>query len=79
MLAREHAADVTHSLQDFRAERLGPLELARLVGVVEDQRMKVAVAGVEDIGDAQPVARSSVASAAEPRQIALRGIVPSMQ
>jgi hypothetical protein len=29
-------------------------ELAGLVGVVEDERMQVAVAGVEDVGDPSP-------------------------
>ena len=52
VLAGQHAADLDAEAQDVGAERLGPLQLARLVGVVEDQRMQIAVAGVEDVGDA---------------------------
>ena len=55
MLAGEHAADLDAELEDIRAECLRSLELARLVGVVENQRVQIAVAGVEDVGDAQPV------------------------
>src|SRR5205814_8473222 len=47
------APDLDAELQDLRPELLGPLQLARLVGVVQDQRMQVAVAGVKHIGDAQ--------------------------
>ena len=57
VLAGQHAADLDAEPQDVGAERLGPLELAGLVGVVEDQRMQIAVAGVEDVGDAQAVLR----------------------
>ena len=54
MLARQHAAHGDAEPQDIGAEGLGRLQLARLVGVIEDQRMKVAVAGVEHVGDAEP-------------------------
>ena len=53
VLAGEHAADLDAQPQDLGAERLGPLELARRVGVVEDQRVQIAVAGMEHVGDAQ--------------------------
>ena len=80
VLAGQHAADLDAEPQDVGAERLGALQLARLVGVVEDQRMQVAVAGVEDVGDAQAVAAPTsalirVSTSAE----LLRGMVPSMQ
>src|SRR5438105_3567140 len=55
VLAGQHAADLDAELQNVRAEFFGALELTRLVGVVEDERMQIAVAGVEDIGDAQLV------------------------
>ncbi len=55
MLAGEHAADLDAEPEDVGAERLGRLDLARDVRVVEDQRVQVAVAGVEDVGDAQAV------------------------
>src|SRR5258708_25732014 len=55
VLAGEDAADLDAEAQDIGAERLGALELARLVGIVKDQRMEVAVAGMNDVGDAQPI------------------------
>src|SRR3546814_10551746 len=63
MLAGQHAADLDAELQDVGAEVLRLLQLARLVGVVEDERMQVAVAGVKDVGDAQAVARAELAHA----------------
>ena len=65
VLAGQHAADRDAEPQDVGAERLGPLDLAGLVGVVEDERVQIAVAGMEHIGDAQPVLRRQVA---DPRQ-----------
>src|SRR5262249_10946643 len=40
MLAGEHAAHLDAIAQDVRAEFLGALELARVVGIIEDQRME---------------------------------------
>ena len=80
VLAGQHAADLDAEPQDVGAECLGALDLARLVGVVEDQRVQIAVAGMKDIGDAQARMRSDNSrirrstSASRPR-----GIVPSMQ
>jgi len=54
MLAGQASADLDAQLQDFRAERLGALEFA-LVGIEDDQRVHVAVACVENIGDLEPV------------------------
>ena len=45
---------VDAELQDLVAANLGALLLVRIVGVVEDQRVQIAVAGVENIGDAEP-------------------------
>src|SRR5690606_5544044 len=56
VLAGQHAADLHAQAQYVGAEALRPVELARYIGVVEDQRMQIAVAGVEDIGDPQPIA-----------------------
>ena len=73
MLAGEHAADLDAEPQNIGAELFGALELARLVGVVEDQRMQVAVAGMKHIGDAQAVFRRHVLHAAEhQRQLGAR-------
>ena len=80
VLAGQHAADLDAEPQDVGAERLGALDLARLVGVVEDQRMEIAVAGMKHIGDAEPVLLRQVAHArSAPRASRPRGIVPSMQ
>ena len=43
----------TQSFEDVGAGLLGLRELVGIVGVEEDQRMEVAVAGVEDVGDAR--------------------------
>src|SRR5262249_26470395 len=55
MLAGEHAADLDAIAQDVGAELLGARQLALVVGIVENERMEIAVAGMEDIGDAQPM------------------------
>ncbi len=55
MLAGDRSADGDAQLEDRGAERLGALRLARLVGVVQDERMEVAVARVKDVGAAQLV------------------------
>src|SRR5439155_21530952 len=55
MLAGQHAADLDAQPQDVGAELLGALELARPIGVVEDERVEIAVAGMKDVGDAQLV------------------------
>src|ERR1700735_2244571 len=54
MLARENAANVNAEPEDLRAKRLRPVEFARLIGVVKDQRMKVHVPGMEEVGQAPP-------------------------
>ena len=48
------AAPHAHA-QDVAAQVLGPLLLAAVPGVVEHERVEVAVAGVEDVGDPQAV------------------------
>src|SRR5208282_4878109 len=69
----EHAADLDAEPQNIGTELFGAFELARLVGVVEDQRMQVAVAGMKHIGDAQAVFRRHVLHAAEhKRQLGAR-------
>ena len=80
MLAGQHAADLDAELQDLGAELLGAVEFARLVGIVEDQRMQIAVAGMKDVGDAQAVflRQSRVMRASTSGSLA-RGMVPSMQ
>src|SRR4051812_19665257 len=46
VLAGEDAAHLDAELQDVGAEGFGAAELARVVRVVEDERMEVAVAGM---------------------------------
>ena len=53
VLAGQHAADLDAELQDVGAELFGAVELALFVGVVQNERMQVAVAGVEHVGDAE--------------------------
>ena len=79
VLAGQHAADLDAEPQDVGAERLGALELARPVGVIEDQRMQIAVAGVEHVGHLQPVGLGQVAIRRSTSGRRRRGMVPSMQ
>src|SRR5579864_7703686 len=50
MLAGENTADLDAEAQNVGAEGLRPLELALVVGVVEDERVEIPVAGVEYVG-----------------------------
>src|SRR5690606_35922878 len=73
MFAGQYAADVDAQLQYFVSERFRVLEFARDVGVVEDQRMKVAVAGMEYVRDPQVMLGRKLAhSAQHTRQLAPR-------
>jgi hypothetical protein len=53
MLAGDRAADLDAQLENRRTESLGALGDAGLVGVEQDQRVQIAVAGVENIETAQ--------------------------
>ena len=72
MLTGQHAADLDAQPQDIGAEFLGALELAGRIRIVENERMQVAVAGVEDVGDAQAVFRRQFLHAAQARAAASR-------
>src|SRR6516165_10890829 len=65
MLTRQYASYLDAELEDLRPEPLGALKLARLVGIVEDERMQVAVSGVEHVGDCEPVLIGELAHAGE--------------
>src|SRR5271165_4282336 len=52
VLARQHAAHLDAEPQNVGAERFRPVQLSGPVGVVEDQRMQVAVASVKNVGAA---------------------------
>ena len=80
VLAGDGAADLDAQLEDLAAERLGALQLVRVVGVEQDQRMQVAVAGVEHVGAAQAVLLLHLGDARQHLAPGcLRGMVPSMQ
>ena len=55
MLPGQNAADIDAKAQYIRPERLGAFGFAVAVGVIEDQRVQIAVAGMEDIDHAQPM------------------------
>src|SRR5262249_14917798 len=57
VLAGQYATHFDTQPQNIGAELLGPLELARLVGIIENERMQIAVAGVEHVGAAQAIFR----------------------
>jgi hypothetical protein len=52
MLAGQHTANFDAERENFRAEFLGLLQFARHIGIVENERMQIAVAGVKHVGDA---------------------------
>ena len=76
MLAGERAARVDAGFEDLLGELARALGLARL-GVVEDERVEVAVAGVEDVADAQPVARRQLPIRRSTSGSLVRGTTPS--
>ena len=61
----EHAADLDAQPQDVGAQGLDPLQVSGAVGVEQDQRVHVAVAGVEHVGGLEPVAVGDLADAAQ--------------
>ena len=65
VLAGQAAADFDAQFQDVGAEVFRLVEAGRVVGVEHDQRMQVAVAGVEDVGDLQAVVVGHLPDAAQ--------------
>src|SRR6266568_4175686 len=65
VLARDGAAHVRADFEYFAASFHDARFFPRLARVVEDVRMQVAVAGVEDIAHAEPVRRDDVVDAPE--------------
>src|ERR1700704_952874 len=61
MFAGKYTTEFDAAAQDIGAERLGLVHLTGLVGIVQDQRMQIAVAGVKHIGDAQAVFLGEIA------------------
>ena len=52
MLAGDRAAHLNAHLEDAAGQGLGPLECSLLSAIIDNQRMQVTVAGVEDVGTA---------------------------
>ena len=65
VLTGEHAADLDAKTQDVGTKLLRFLQFPRCIGVIEDQGMQVAVAGMEDIGDAKSVFGRQLTDAAQ--------------
>ena len=64
--------------QDVRRQPLGAFERAGLAAIEQDQRVQVAVAGMKHVGDAQAVARLTIAQcAASASPSRVRGTTPS--
>ena len=53
MLAGDGTADFDALLQHFGSEGFGAMQLVRIVGIEQNQRMQVAVAGMKHVGTAQ--------------------------
>lgn len=79
VLAGQHTAHLDAQPQYVRAEGFCLFEIARAVGIVEDQRVQIAVARMEDVGDAEPIASRQRGHALEHLGQSATGIVPSMQ
>ena len=55
MLPGQAAAELDAKLQNLGAAQFGAFELGTVVGVIENERMEITVAGVEDIDHAEAV------------------------
>ena len=66
-----------HEVEDRGGELLGALGLALDALVVEHERVEVAVAGVEDVGDAQAVLSASSRGRRSTSGSRVRGTTPS--
>src|SRR5882757_4079407 len=73
MFAGKNAAEFDTDPQDIGAEGFGPFDLTGLVGIIQDQRMQIAVAGMKHVGDAEIVLSREVADSRQGlRQFAAR-------
>src|SRR5258708_30536298 len=73
MFTGKDAAEFDTDPQDIVAEGFGPFHLTGLVGIIQDQRMQIAVAGMKHVGDAQIVLSREVADSRQGlRQFAAR-------
>lgn len=58
MLARDRSAVADAHAHDLAGELFGAFERARFAAIIQYERMQVAIAGVENIGDANVVLRA---------------------
>ncbi|MNF32012.1 hypothetical protein D3C84_127870 [compost metagenome] len=69
VLAGDTAADLHAQFENLAAQGFGTLQLTGLVGIEQDQRVHVAIAGMEHVGHAQAVFGGQRADGLEhPRQ-----------
>ena len=73
VLAGDGTALLDAELDDRGGQPLGALGLAWDGGVVQHERVEIAVAGVEDVGHAQPVLGREVADARQRRRAGCAG------
>jgi hypothetical protein len=55
VLTGQYSTNFDAELEDIGTKGLGTLDLAGIVGVIENKRMEVPVAGMEDVRDREPV------------------------
>ena len=79
VLAGDGAAHLDTFFQHLGGELLGAMQLVGIVGVEQDQRKQVAVAGVEHVRQRKPYFLSMAPMNVRTSPRRLRGIVPSMQ
>ena len=81
MLAGERAANFDAIANDFCRRLHGALKLTFVAGIIENNRMKVAVSRMKNIADVEAVARADFADAAKrlwklgPRNDAVEDVV----
>jgi hypothetical protein len=79
MFTGQAAAHLDAQFQDFGPHRLAGFEIARLVGIEQDQRVQVAVAGVEHVGHVEAILFDSSSMRRSTSGSWLTGMVPSRQ
>jgi len=55
VLTRQHPTDLDAKSQDIGSKSLGSFNLVNLIGVVKYQRMKIPIAGMENVGNRESV------------------------
>ena len=79
VLAGQASPHLHAEFQDLGTASLGPGQRFRIPDIEQDQRMQIAVAGVEDVRDPQSVAVGDLGHPAQRVRQAPVGITPSMQ